>query len=42
MRLDHILVRLPAGWRASLRRADDRYGSDHFPLVATIDPANAS
>ena len=40
MRLDHILVRLPDGWRASLRRADDRYGSDHYPLVATIDPGH--
>lgn len=37
MRLDHILLRLPDGWRASVRRGDSRYGSDHYPLVATID-----
>lgn len=38
MRLDHILARLPAGWRAATRRAGSRYGSDHYPLVATIEP----
>ena len=37
MRLDHVLLRLPEGWRASVRRADRRYGSDHYPLVAVID-----
>jgi endonuclease/exonuclease/phosphatase family metal-dependent hydrolase len=36
MRLDHLLFRLPGGWTAALRRADDRYGSDHYPLIATI------
>ena len=38
MRLDHILARLPAGWRAATRRAGARYGSDHYPIVATIEP----
>jgi endonuclease/exonuclease/phosphatase family metal-dependent hydrolase len=37
MRLDHILLRLPDGWRASVKRAASRYGSDHYPLVAVID-----
>jgi endonuclease/exonuclease/phosphatase family metal-dependent hydrolase len=37
LRLDHILLRLPQGWRASVRRADSRYGSDHYPLIAVID-----
>ena len=37
MRLDHLLFRLPAGWKTTLRRADSRYGSDHYPLVATAD-----
>jgi endonuclease/exonuclease/phosphatase family metal-dependent hydrolase len=37
MRLDHILLRLPDGWRASVRRPESRYGSDHYPLVAVID-----
>jgi len=38
MRLDHLLFRLPEGWRAELRRADRKYGSDHYPLVALIHP----
>jgi endonuclease/exonuclease/phosphatase family metal-dependent hydrolase len=38
MRLDHLLFRLPPGWRADLRRADRKYGSDHYPLVALIEP----
>ena len=38
MRLDHLLFRLPAGWRAVVRRGDDRYGSDHYPLIATVGP----
>jgi endonuclease/exonuclease/phosphatase family metal-dependent hydrolase len=37
LRLDHMLFRLPEGWRSELRRANDKYGSDHYPLVATID-----
>jgi endonuclease/exonuclease/phosphatase family metal-dependent hydrolase len=36
MRLDHLLFRLPGGWRTQLRRADSKYGSDHYPIVATI------
>jgi endonuclease/exonuclease/phosphatase family metal-dependent hydrolase len=37
LRLDHLLFRLPDGWRAEVRRADSKYGSDHYPLVAVID-----
>jgi endonuclease/exonuclease/phosphatase family metal-dependent hydrolase len=37
MRLDHVLARLPQGWRASVKRADSRYGSDHYPLIAVIE-----
>jgi endonuclease/exonuclease/phosphatase family metal-dependent hydrolase len=37
MRLDHVLARLPPGWRTTVRRADSRYGSDHYPLVAIIE-----
>lgn len=37
LRLDHVLLRLPDGWRASVRRAGSRYGSDHYPLVAVLD-----
>ena len=38
MRLDHVLARLPPGWRATVRRANSRYGSDHYPLVTVIAP----
>jgi endonuclease/exonuclease/phosphatase family metal-dependent hydrolase len=37
MRLDHLLFRLPPAWRVHLRRADRKYGSDHYPLVALIE-----
>jgi len=37
LRLDHVFYRLPDGWSARFRRADDNYGSDHYPLIATID-----
>jgi endonuclease/exonuclease/phosphatase family metal-dependent hydrolase len=37
LRLDHLLFRLPAGWHSTVRRAETRYGSDHYPLVAVID-----
>jgi endonuclease/exonuclease/phosphatase family metal-dependent hydrolase len=37
LRLDHLLFRLPEGWRAELRRADRRYGSDHYPIVALVE-----
>lgn len=36
LRLDHLFFRLPDGWRGTFRRADDRYGSDHYPLVGSI------
>jgi endonuclease/exonuclease/phosphatase family metal-dependent hydrolase len=36
MRLDHLLFRVPEGWRTQLRRADSKYGSDHYPLVGMI------
>jgi endonuclease/exonuclease/phosphatase family metal-dependent hydrolase len=36
LRLDHIFFRLPASWHAEFHRADDRFGSDHYPLVGTV------
>jgi endonuclease/exonuclease/phosphatase family metal-dependent hydrolase len=36
LRLDHLLFRLPQGWRAEIHRADDKYGSDHYALIATV------
>jgi endonuclease/exonuclease/phosphatase family metal-dependent hydrolase len=37
MRLDHLLFRLPEGWRTEVRRAEHKYGSDHYPLIGRID-----
>jgi len=36
LRLDHIFFRLEPGWTATVRRADNRFGSDHSPLIATV------
>lgn len=36
MRLDHLFFRLPDGWKGAFRRASERYGSDHYPLVGTL------
>ena len=36
LRLDHVFYRLPPGWRAQFRRAESRFGSDHYPLVGTL------
>lgn len=36
LRLDHFFVRLPPGWHFTYHRADDRYGSDHYPLVGEL------
>lgn len=36
MRLDHLFFRLPDGWKGGFRRAEERYGSDHYPLVGTL------
>jgi endonuclease/exonuclease/phosphatase (EEP) superfamily protein YafD len=36
LRLDHLLFRLPDEWHTETRRAATKYGSDHYPLAATI------
>jgi endonuclease/exonuclease/phosphatase family metal-dependent hydrolase len=36
MRLDHVFHRLPAGWRVTVSRARQKYGSDHYPLIAEL------
>ncbi len=36
LRLDHVFFRIPDGWTAGFQRAAERYGSDHYPLVATV------
>jgi len=28
---------LASGWRATFTRGGSRYGSDHYPLIATVD-----
>jgi endonuclease/exonuclease/phosphatase family metal-dependent hydrolase len=40
-RLDHMFFRLPDGWQARYARVDDRYGSDHHPLLAWVIPGSA-
>ena len=37
LRLDHMFFRLPDGWRGTFKRGADRYGSDHYPLIGSID-----
>ena len=39
---DHLVFRLPPGWRAEYGRLDDAFGSDHYPLVGTVGPGVAS
>lgn len=39
--VDHLFFRLPSGWAADYRVVEDRYGSDHHPLVGWIEPAGA-
>jgi endonuclease/exonuclease/phosphatase family metal-dependent hydrolase len=36
LRLDHVFLRLAPGWAAEFRRAERRFGSDHYPLVGTL------
>jgi endonuclease/exonuclease/phosphatase family metal-dependent hydrolase len=36
LRLDHLFFRLPPGWAATFERGRSQYGSDHWPLVATV------
>lgn len=36
LRLDHVFFRLQPGWHAEFRRAESRFGSDHYPLVGTL------
>jgi endonuclease/exonuclease/phosphatase family metal-dependent hydrolase len=36
--LDYMFFRPPPGWRPQLRRAPDRYGSDHYALIGWLEP----
>jgi endonuclease/exonuclease/phosphatase (EEP) superfamily protein YafD len=35
-RLDYLFFNLADGWSASTRRLDERFGSDHYPVLGTI------
>jgi len=35
-RLDYLFFRSNSGWTASTQRLDERFGSDHYPVVATF------
>ena len=37
-RLDYLFFRLGNGWTASTRRLDERFGSDHYPVLGTFKP----
>jgi endonuclease/exonuclease/phosphatase family metal-dependent hydrolase len=37
-RLDYLFFKLDAGWTASTRRLDERFGSDHYPVLGTFVP----
>ena len=36
--LDYLFFRLPSGLHPHVTRAASRYGSDHFPLIALLQP----
>ena len=36
LRLDHVFYRLVSGWRAEFQRGDERFGSDHYPMVGAV------
>ncbi len=38
LHLDWFFARLPAGWTMTCRRLDEKYGSDHYPLLAVLEP----
>ena len=39
---DHLMFQLPSGWHAEYHRLADTFGSDHYPLVGTVEPAMES
>ena len=39
--LDYMFFRPPTGWRPHMRRAPERYGSDHYPLIGWLEPPAA-
>ena len=39
--LDHLFLDLPAGWAATRRVVEERYGSDHHPVLGVIRLVNS-
>jgi endonuclease/exonuclease/phosphatase family metal-dependent hydrolase len=39
--LDHLFFSLPNGWRGEVSRLDERWGSDHYPIVGSASRASA-
>jgi hypothetical protein len=37
LKLDRLMYRLPSGHKAETRRLADRRGSDHHPLIGTLE-----
>jgi endonuclease/exonuclease/phosphatase family metal-dependent hydrolase len=37
-RLDYLMLRAPPSWRVEVHRIDDRYGSDHHPIIGELHP----
>jgi endonuclease/exonuclease/phosphatase (EEP) superfamily protein YafD len=35
-RLDYLFFKLNSGWSASTTRLDERFGSDHYPVLGTF------
>jgi endonuclease/exonuclease/phosphatase family metal-dependent hydrolase len=35
-RLDYLFFKIGNGWSASTRRLDERFGSDHYPVIGTF------
>ena len=35
-RIDYLLARLPSDWAMTSRRLDNRYGSDHYPVLGVL------
>ena len=35
-RIDHLFFRLDQGWSATTERLENRFGSDHYPVLGTF------
>ena len=37
LRLDWFFARLPPGWTLTCRRLEEKYGSDHYPILGVLE-----